>query len=712
MPLMRCTSMRCLRLLLVLLIAPAALAQGSDDAPFVAGLAALDVADYEEATRQLEEAVEVDPQHADAHYALALAYGADSPLRNEREVLRHLDRALRLIPDNPRYLEARLDALRRTVGEEKAFSMTDTRRPALARRILDLDSTSALAHEELALSAFLEFDWRRQLAGRVGGWDAEATRGQSGAANLARAQAEAHLAMALQTEPARESAHRLRLRIAAYARDDARLYDAAQAYAAARPDDPAAPLYVGLAAYRLNRLDEAERSFDQALAAMTPAARTAFERISLLLDADEQAAYAADSAATTERFWRARDPRLLSPQNERRLEHLARLALADLLFADPPRGERGWMTPRGEVVVRYGLPDGDGRWLASNVLAKDFGAYEQWVYGATEGQQGFTLLFEDAFRSGEYDFPSSAAGEDEATRARSLFHRTPERFAYQPPGGFVAFPHLVATFKGQDGQTDVVVPLGIPLAEDGSASTQGVILNLEAGAFLLDAEARVVAEARRQVKRLQPANTEQREATTYWAGELALEAAPGAYTLAVEFEQPRTDAVGVAREAVMVPDYSGSGLRLSSVLPAFHVEEADGVVAATQLRRGDLVIDPAPWEAFALDRPIYLYVEVYGLTPREGRTNYEVEVILKPEDQANPLTRIARRLLGRASPSGVAIRYPVEGDAADEGQYAILDASGQVPGTYLLTLRIHDRYAGTMVETSRYLELKPAVGSP
>src|SRR5690606_10408758 len=155
------------------LIAPAALAQRGVS-PYVAGVAALGVADYEEAARQLEAAVHADPRDAEAHYALAQVHAADSPLRDERAVLRHLDRALRLDPYNARFLEARLDALRRTSPEEKAFSMTDTRRPALARRILELDATSALAHEELALSAFLEFDWRRQLAGRAGGWDPDA----------------------------------------------------------------------------------------------------------------------------------------------------------------------------------------------------------------------------------------------------------------------------------------------------------------------------------------------------------------------------------------------------------------------------------------------------------------------------------------------------------------------------------------------------------
>ncbi|NNF57132.1 MAG: GWxTD domain-containing protein [Rhodothermaceae bacterium] len=677
------------------LLVPVVLAQGAEVSPFVAGMAALEADDYAEALAQLQEALADNPQHADAHYALALAYGAESPLRDERQVVRHLDRALRLDPENAQYLEARLEALRRTMPEEKAFSTTDTRRPALARRILEIDSTNALAHEELALSAFLEFDWRRQLAFRSGGWNPLATRGRSGAANRARARADAHLAAALQADPKRVSAHRLRVRLAVYARDEGQLDVAARAFFTAQPEDPAAWLYLGLTAYRRHDLSVAERHFTQALAAMPASERASFEQIALLLSEEEERAFSADSATVAARFWQVRDPRLLSSQNERRLEHYARLALADLLFADVRRGTRGWATTRGEVVVRYGLPDVDRRWVSSSV-----GAYQQWVYG---GEEGFSLVFQDLFLNGDVEFPSSAGGEDEATRARSLFHRTPERFVYAPPG-LTPFPHLVATFKGADGQTEVVIPMGVPV--DGIESPENQhLLDLRTGAFLLDTDAEVVAEARRQVKRLGSGDAVRLGSTLLWTGGHGLSVDPGSYTLVVEFEQPRAGAFGVAREPLVVPDYHQPGLRLSSAVLAFLIEEENTAAGPGRVRRGPFVLHPSPQNQFATDAPIYLYVEAYGLTLREGRTQYEVEAILKPEDHAGALARVARRLFGRPPPSGVSVRYPLSGTTADEGQYAILDVVAETPGPYLLTLRIHDLHAGRTVETTRRLEL-------
>ena len=690
-------------LLLALLAVAPAWAQGGGVAPYHAGMAALEAGDVAGATRLLTAAVAAAPEDPVAHYGLALAHAAGRP-PDEREVARHLDAALRLDPENPRFLEAKLEALRRVLPENRAFSLSDTRRPALARRILALDSTSALAHEELALRAFGEFGWRRSLAQRTGGWDPEATRGNSGAANRALARAAEHLDAALRTDPAAARAHRLRLRVHAYARDDEALAEAARAFAAARPDDPAAALYLGLAAYRLHDVEAAGRHFAAALAAMPPEERAAFEALDRFLGDDERAAYAADSAGFAARYWQRRDPRLLSARNERRLEHYARVALADLLFADPFRGTRGWDTPRGEVVVRYGLPDDDGSWLANNVLARDFGAYERWAYAPTDGEEGFDILFEDAFRSGDYDFPSSAAGEDEATRVRSLFRRRPERYAYRPPT-LVPFPTLAATFKGEGGRTAVVVPLGIPLAD---GTPQGAPLGVETGAFLLDAEADVVGEARQRVARLDRAATLRADGGLLWAGGLALDAPPGDYTLAVEFAQAATGAVGVQRLTVALPDYGGPGLRLSTLLPALLVEEIEGEappVGAGRVRRGPFVILPAPRARFAAGESVYLYAEAYGLTVRDGGTRYAVEAVLEPADEAGPLERAARFLFGRRAPEGVSVRFDAAGTAPDEGQYVILDTAGQAPGAYTLTLRLTDLHTGATAEAVRRLDL-------
>ena len=705
------STMRNLVLIAFCLYASATAAQGDQVSAYVAGVAALEAEDYTEAVRWFEEALDENAGFADAHYGLAKVYAAESPMHDERKVSRELERALRIHPDNAQYLEAQLAALRRRMPEASAFSATDTRRPTLAGRLLAVDSTNALAHEELALSAFLEFDWRRQMARRQGGWNPDETHGTSGGANRARLQAEEHLIEALKRNPARVETHRLRLRVATLAEDDAALSRAAEAFATALPDEPGAQLYQGLAAYRKGEIEAAENYFVRALEAMPSGERAGFERIAHLLSEEEEALLKVDSSAATEQFWRTRDPRLLSPQNERRLEHYARLALADLLYADTRNNARGWATPRGDVVVRYGAPDESGRWLSADFSARRFGTLELWVYAEHDDEDGFSLLFEDPFRNGDFDFMSSAAGEDDATRARSLFHRIPERFAYRPPGGLVEFYHLAVPFKGAAGQTTLVVPIGVPISILSNVSVDlsdpELTFALKSGVFLLAPNGVPQAEVRHETERLRPSSAVDTGAGVLWTDGLAINASPGTYTLAVEFEQSETGTVGVVREEVVLPSFASAGLSISGLLPAFLVEEAKPGVAVHNgwIHRGDFFINPAPTGHFATDEPIYLYVEAYGLALENGRTNYEIEAVLRPVDDAGVITRTLGRLLGRRPPAAVSVQFAISGTASDEGQYVIFDASGQEPGAYELTLRVHDQNAGATVETSLALQL-------
>src|SRR5690606_39106823 len=383
----------------------------------------------------------------------------------------------------------------------------------------------------------------------------------------------------------------------------------------------------------------------------------------------EDAAIGPDTAAFAEAFWQRRDPRLLSAQNERRLEHLARLALADLLFTEAHRDRRGWESARGEVAVRYGLPLRE----ASQLSLRD-GRFTRWVY------DDFSLLFHDAFASGDADFWSSASGEDEFTRAHSLMRRVPERFDYAPAHR-VPFPFAAATFRGESGRTDVAVHLGVP-GEPPQALTLG--------AFLL-ADGAVVAEARRSVTR-----------RTALPETVTLAARPGAYTLAAEFERGAA-AVGFERAPLDVPDYAGRGLALSDLVLAHHVEEAEAGDAGGFVRRG-YRIAPAVEPVFSSAQPIHLYVEAYNLETVGGRSRYAVEVRLEPEAPGG-LAGLARRLLG-ADERGVAVEFEGEAAGADLGEYVVLDASRRAPGPYLLTLRLRDRASGEAIARTARLFLE------
>ncbi|MEL6770245.1 MAG: GWxTD domain-containing protein [Bacteroidota bacterium] len=648
------------------------------------------------------QAQDIVPANADRLYRRALALDEANP----RAARRAIEQAIQLDPDNVRYLEVRLAQLQRELSESKAASVADTRRPRLARDILRLDPESAIALEERGIAETLNFEWWRDRHQRSGAtWTPDASRGMAGRANRHWQEAEQFLRDALAAEPTRRSAHLRLLRLYAETENYAALAEAADRFRRARPSDADVALYQGLADFYRRDLAAAERHFDAALDDLDAPDRVAFETLDWLLDADERERWDAAqadgrAAAYAARYWRSQDPRLLTPQNERQVEHHARLALADLLFRDAKDNRRGWRSMRGETLVRYGLPNQRIAWSANDVLAKDFSRYQRWVY------DGFDLLFEDLFRNGDFEYASSAQGPDDATFARSLHNRAPAQTTYAPERR-VGFPYLASAFKGDGRDADLLVSFGLPVERDGAA-------NLVAGAFLIDDAYRIRAETREAVSPSAP-----RRATsdgTMLTDYLRLDAAAGTYELAVEFEQrgptAETQAVGYRRDRLAVPDFRTPGLALSDLLLAYNVEELEpGRRAApgTVERRGH-EIAAAPWGVFEAGRSVYLYVETYGLTtPFEAgarQSRYAVEALLVRRDDAGTLSRFARLLVGSDPPESVAVRFEASGTSTDEAQYLVLDTDALSPGAYRLYFRVTDRHTGAEAESSRDLFLE------
>ena len=598
-------------------------------------------------------------------------------------------------------LAAELVRLQRETSERKAFSFADTRRPTLARRILSIEPGHVGALEEQAIEATLRFAYWKN---RAGDYEAGATRGAAGRAERYRTRAEQLLRRALSQRPSpaeQTDLYRRLLRLHLETDDDDALGQDAAAFRLSAPLSPDALLFAGLAFYRQDDLAAAEHHFDAALEAMPPESRARLLALDDLLSPGDAEPYAADADGFAEHFWRSRDPRLLTPQNERYLEHLARLATADLLFYDGQTRQRGWDGLRGEVVTRYGLPSRHLTYTAQNFRDKDFGAYDRWIY------DGFTLLFEDAFRSGDYQFWSSASGYDDVTKAGSLFRTQPETFRYHPER-LIELPVVTAAFRGKGGQTDLVVRYAVPLD---SLAVPGQPLGLAAGAFLLDSLSRIQAEDRRRVGRTVRGEHVRPGGVPFFADGFVLDAAPGSYTLAVEAEQASTKAVGVRRMAVEVPDFSGPGLQMSDLLLAVRVEEAmTGKAPRGALRRRGLDLAPLPWERVPLGAPVYLYAETYGLVRApDGLYRYEIEAALEPVDERGRLARVAGALTGglasRAPSDGLSVTFEATSDTPEAALHPALDLSGQTPGAYRLRLAIRDLVRGTVVQTERAVRL-------
>ena len=551
-----------------------------------------------------------------------------------------------------------------------------------------------------------------------------------------------HLRQALRSDPRRRSVydHMVRLALISGRWDqvEANLREMYVQF----PTDPGMWLYTGLAAQRTGRYDAADAAFTEALRYMPDAERDVFTDLALILPPDEVAAYRADRDAFAQRYWTSRDPRFLNGVNERRTEHFARLVEADLLYRSEALGRPGWTTERGLLHVRYGPPQTDVMIDGSFAQALEtfqgadalFGQQSQYSGGETlptnvgpsaaeasanrfnvwSYPDGLRLAFEDPNRNGQFRLYSPpawsyalASARDPARMdfvqiARDAVRETPERYTYVPPGRQIELPYRVTAFKGQGARADLYVNYGIPLSEE--AGTGDVDLTIQTGAFLVGAGRDLLAEHRRTIYGLRAAQIVPFAATRLWTATEPLVAPPGPNEVSVEFETAGGGASAVQRRAITVPDFSRAGLQMSDVMLAYAVDRG-GAAAPGRVQRGGVSILAAPWGVFAAGQPVFLYAEVYGLTPRDGRTDFEVEARLVPKDTASGLRRLGRRIFGGAT-RGVASTAEAQGTSPDDSADLRLATEGQPPGLYTLTVTVRDRTTGATAERETDLLLE------
>ncbi|MGA7305321.1 MAG: tetratricopeptide repeat protein [Rhodothermales bacterium] len=559
-------------------------------------------------------------------------------------------------------------------------------------------------------------------------------------ADNAYARAIFHLTKALEADPMRRDVYDYLMRVYALKEDYPRAMATLRNMYAFFPEDASFWFYLGLVHYKTGQSDAAAKSFDTALKYADDDVRYAFENLDLFLPPEEKEAYQKDPIAYAARYWTSKDPRFLTPYNERKLEHYSRLVYADLLYGAPRLGLRGWDTQRGQILVRYGVPQSDvvisggfesilNHLAASRTREKkleetdapgqkvlDFdqsvlesNTFDIWDYG------DFKFVFEDPFRNNEYRLysPSAKVLNDESDawendyviKSAETFRETPERYKYEAPGRQVDIPYLVTTFRGGGDQTDVLIHYGIPV-QGYDPSKETVDLTVNTGTFLIDNDRDVVVERRETLYGLKTRQITSFSEVSLWVDTNTLSAPPGRHEVSVEFETVGGGTVAVQRREIDVPDYKKGETTLSDLLLAYAIEDSDDGEALNpgDVVRNNLSITPAPWSVFGSRQPIYLYFELYDLgLSQAGRSDYEVEATLRPKEEKGGIAG----LFGIGGhKEGVSVRFDGGGISSTDHQSLILDATDQPRGLYHLVVKIKDRVSDKTVQKDQDLFLE------
>ncbi len=697
------------------------------------GLALAAAGDTAAALSELRTATEVAPDLAEAHFQLgrllagcAESRDADRLLRDEAEM--SLLRAAALDPTNKVYLEelARLSGSSRMTAESRRAI------DALLKSAGGSSDNAQLADTEFLLGFIEERDYerfrdRRLLGprgmpistglfdpsasipgtpwlGRYVEWYLENAPAIPGSGASIRRRMEEHYRAALRYNPTHyDAGRRLMLILVEENRLDEYLF-IARRLVDAHPQRAGPQLYLGLGLHATGREDEAGVAFDAALAKMPTQGRLAWENLEQFMRREPAKAYSQLDGEQRDsyqaHYWRLTDPLYLTEANERRLEHLSRVAYVDLRFSEPATGRRGWETERGIIFIRYGPPDvaavarGAGTYDARNTIV--------WAYAP-----GPVFMFSQ--RPGYFHARFAGNYEWVANEAR-----------YVQPAAYTNIPSIpmlepmpvqIARFRGASPEEiSVEIHSELPL-EVMSAGLDMERGEIETGLFLLNQQGdRIVQQVETEV--LEYADASTRNALRSWR---LLLPAPGKLVAAVEARDGATWRAATARDTFTAHFFSDDSLALSDMLLA----ESLRPLAAKPLRRADYDIAANASRRYAKDQPVVIYYELYGLQPDgEGFASYEVSlaVTLKSLNREgtvlggdrNPLAIIG--VLADAwgfSPVGddrLELRFTRELDMKGRDratEYHSLDLQQAPAGEYEITLKVWDALGEELATRTR-----------
>jgi GWxTD domain-containing protein len=473
---------------------------------------------------------------------------------------------------------------------------------------------------------------------------------------------------------------------------------------AEHPERPTPYLYLGLGLHVMGREDAASEAFENGLARLTDEERQAVEDLAEVLRRRDAELYSALSPeerdSFNDRFWQLSDPLYLTEANERRIEHLSRVAYSDLRFAEPENGLRGWETDRGIIFLRYGPPVEIASFAAqTNSYGNEYSVGRRsiiWSYGLDGPVFIFRQMpgYRGAQFADEYKFVADDARYVQPARYDNI-PSIPE---------LLDLPIQVARFRGE-GPEEVAVEVhaALPL-EELSRDLDMREGQFETGLFLLNNDGEQVV---RRVLDESVLYSESGDVNEFRSWRLIM-APGGELVAAVETRDAVTWRAAASRETFRASRYPLDSLAVSDILLADFVRP----LATEPIQRFDYDIAPNAGLEYYSGDPVHVYYELYGLEQdAEGFASFEVSIQIRVK-KLHRQGGLATMLGGLADAWGFTIvgddrvelqfSREVKMDGRDRvTEYLSLDPQEVPPGEYEIRLRVWDRLAEQMARQSR-----------
>jgi GWxTD domain-containing protein len=448
------------------------------------------------------------------------------------------------------------------------------------------------------------------------------------------------------------------------------------------PGDPWLLVLTGACLARPGTYPEAAETFARAFEDLNTATLTPFEELRLIEDPYSSARYDYLDPGEQEDyrriFWRSKDPMPVTRVNERQVEHWRRVVMADLLYAHPRLGLRGWETARGELYLRYGEPLYEEYNLGGRA---GLISLPSWYHIYDVDGDELPVSFYDLVLNGNFYLPYTLL----PTEADVAAYLAPQAHDHDFGGHWVSPAMKIASFRGSGPGPRTEVYLAVPV--DSLADYHGS--SLEIGTVVYDENWYEVAR-REELLELDQA-TIAGDAGRALVHQTNLDLRPGSYRIANQVLGDAGSVVGTLTQAVEVEAFGNDGLNLSILELAFAVE----TTGPERFRKGNLSVVPNATGEIREREFLVLYFEIYNLAVTDGRSHYSLEYQIAPVDREGRslLTRLANAFRAKTF---IESSFTEEGAGDTVFRNLTIDVGTLPPDRYALDLEVIDQTSGTV----------------
>jgi len=460
----------------------------------------------------------------------------------------------------------------------------------------------------------------------------------------------------------------------------------------------------GMINYLSGNVESSEKEFKKAFELMTKEERDLYTNYSFkkLLRPETADSLSAKDKEFVEKYFNKymqdHDTLLLTDYNERLLEHFTRVTYSNIMFAVKRLNLTGWNTNRGEVVIRYGIPNQITRMRASiNIdYHMELSETETFYYPDKD------FSFYDITRRGRYIFNDPTSDGTRVSQSREstidsiIVYREKKPEEYEPKlqGPIFNTPFAIYQFQSNSpSRTDVYISYLIN-PKDSTTQKDFFENGYTTGIYLFDNNHNKITE---KISKFPPLYSNSK----LTINSLMLSSIPREGNIAFEILRKKDNGAFTYHDLFKVKRFPETDLSMSDLILCFDAGRSE---YPSYIKRKDTYLLPNPSNFFTQQMQMFIYYEINNLTLNTNSlTNFEQRITIQKKEEGGVINSLLSVVGLDKEGKKVSLTSKYQTQEKDPQMYLQLDMTKYELGEYVITVTIKDNVTGK--ETNNQTEV-------